>query len=211
MSKSWDDYVYSDDLEGAIERYNGSTSRWKDHWWNCILTIFKANKEWAKKYILDPVAQTISKIVEEIKQAIGRRGSIRTGAHTIQWGEVEIDFLNGTDAKDTKSGEKTYFFKFYDRCDAPPVFDKIGTTTKSCLGRLKEEIRYYNKAGFDIERVEVCEIWDCGNTPAESYESFMRALLIKKYPNTWHKNDRFFGTNIPTELFTSLCKQYAAL
>lgn len=201
------DFIRNNDLEGAIERYNKTTARWRDHWWKTVVEIFDSCEKWAKKYIIDRAAQTIT----AIKQAINRRRTVVKDENTLLYGDIEIAYLNGTIEKDTKEGEKAYFFKFYEDANRPPVFDKIGTTTKRCLDRLKQEIRYYNKAGFEIERVEICEIWDCGNTPAESYESFMRALLIKKFPNTWHKNDRFFGTDIPTSLFTSLCRQYAAL
>lgn len=200
------------DFEEAKSRYEKCGSgRWKNAWWEVVCEIYSTCAEWAKKYVLDPVTKTISAVGNAVKTLTNRRKSIAKDDATIQWGECEISFLNGTRNKDTKSGEKTYFFKFYDNPDRPPVFDKIGTTNKSCLDRLKQEIRYYNKAGFGIEKVEICEIWDCGNTPAESYESFMRALLIKKFPNTWRRNDRFFGANIPTSLFQSLCAEYAAL
>jgi hypothetical protein len=37
----------------------------------------------------------------------------------------------------------------------------------------------------------------------------LRALLIAEFPNTWHKNDRFFGVDIPTERFNTICNQFA--
>lgn len=140
-----------------------------------------------------------------------RRQTVKHNERRIFFGDTEINWLNETENKDTNSGEKAYLFRFYEKNNPEPVFSKIGTTAKSCLGRLKDEIRYYNKAGFSINKVEICEIWDCGEMPAESYESFMRALLIKRFPNTWKKNDRFFGVTIPTEIFVNLCQQYAEL
>lgn len=140
-----------------------------------------------------------------------RRQTVKHNERRIFFGNTEINWLNETENKDTNSGEKAYLFRFYEKGSSEPVFSKIGTTAKSCLGRLKDEIRYYNKAGFSIVKVEICEIWDCGEMPAESYESFMRALLIKRFPNTWKKNDRFFGVTIPTEIFVNLCQQYAEL
>ena len=53
------------------------------------------------------------------------------------------------------------------------------------------------------------KIYDCGNVPAEAYESYLRALLIAEFPNTWHRNDRFFGVDIPTDRFCELCDQFA--
>lgn len=123
-----------------------------------------------------------------------------------------ICWLGDTRDKDKYDEEKAYLFRFFENAeDDTPIFSKIGTTLKSCLDRLKDEIRYYEKAGFTISKVEICEIWNCGETPAESYESYLRALLIKKYPNTWHRNDRFFGVHLPAELFTKLCRQYSEL
>lgn len=123
-----------------------------------------------------------------------------------------VHWLDETQSKDKPDEEKTYLFRFFENeDDTDPIFSKIGTTTKLCRDRIKDEIAYYEKAGFSIAKVEICEIWHCGDTPAESYESYLRALLIKKYPNTWHKNDRFFGVFLPTELFVKLCSQYAKI
>lgn len=159
--------------------------------------------------LLEEAKAFFSEVVKKVKRT--RTQTITE--NTLMFGDVQIDYLNDTHLVDTPRSEKFYFFKFYDNENSQtPLFDKIGTTSKNCLERLKQEIRYYNnKNGFGIVRVEICAIWDCGEVPAESYESFLRALLIKKYPNTWHKNDRFFGTNIPVETFTKLCKQYAEI
>lgn len=144
-------------------------------------------------------------------EAPARRKTVRHNERRVFYGNTEINWLNGTENKDDDGNEKAYLFRFYED-DADPVFSKIGTTAKTCIGRLKDEIRYYNnKANFNIQKVEICEIWDCGEMPAESYESFMRALLIRQYPNTWKKNDRFFGVTIPAEVFLNLCKQYAEM
>lgn len=172
-------------------------------------TVKNYNRKYSSE-LADAIA-FFEKVEEE--EISNRRKTVKTSDTRIQWGETEITWLNGTEEKDTDGGEKAYLFRFYETGKDVPVFSKIGTTTKTCLTRLKQEIRYYNspKAGFDIERVEVCEIWDCGELPAESYESFMRALLIRQFPNTWKKNDRFFGVTIPTETFINLCQQYARL
>lgn len=137
-----------------------------------------------------------------------KRTTTQINDTAICWGSTEIHFLNNCKEKDTACGEKTYLFKFYTENEI--IFSKIGTTAKNCLQRLKDEIRYYTKRGFNITKVEICEIIDCGETPAESYESYLRALFIKKFPNTWKKNDRFFGISIPVDIFTKLCTEYAA-
>lgn len=164
-------------------------------------------RSYAAKY-KDELPMAIA-FFETVTTTINRRKTIHHSENCIQWGNTKIEWLNNTTEKDNEDGEKVYLFRFYEDKDADPVFSKIGTTTKSCLARLKDEIRYYEKRGFNINYVEICEIWDCQSMPAESYESFMRALLIKKFPNTWKKNDRFFGVSIPTELFIKFCSMYA--
>lgn len=127
-----------------------------------------------------------------------------TREYTFTRGElVSMDFAQNC-GEDTPDSEKCYLFKFYDETDQI-IFTKIGTTAKTCKIRLKQEIAYYRKRDIDIVRVEISKIIQCGEMPAESYESYLRALLMKKYPNTWHKNDRFFGIDIPTETFEELC------
>lgn len=119
---------------------------------------------------------------------------------------ISINFLNGCGA-DIDHAEQVYLFKFYG-AEPVPIFSKIGTTTRTCKKRVAQEIRAYIKAGFDIQRVDVCKIIQCGEMPAESYESFLRAKLIKEYSNTWVKNDRFFGVDLPVDRFITLCNQF---
>ena len=111
--------------------------------------------------------------------------------------------------EDVRGQQTVYLFKFYCSDRFVPVFSKIGTTSVSVNSRLRQEIGGYRKNGFDIQSVDVCRIYDCGNCPAEAFESYLRALLIAEFPNTWHKNDRFFGVDIPTERFNAICNQFA--
>ena len=110
-----------------------------------------------------------------------------------------------------KDSELLYLFKFFGDNPKEPIFSKIGTTTRSVDKRLREEIGYYIKHNLPIESVDICKIVDCGEVPAECYESLMRGVLIKKYPNTWHKNDRFFGVDVPINEFMELFKKFENL
>lgn len=105
--------------------------------------------------------------------------------------------------------EKCYLFKFYDNTDKL-LFSKIGTTTRSIKTRLKEEIKSYRKGGFDIGKVEICEVINCGELPAEGAESICRAKFIKKYKGTFQKNDRFMEVDIPTTEFYEIVMGYLA-
>ena len=102
--------------------------------------------------------------------------------------------------------EMVYFFKFYGADGL--LFDKIGTTTKNAVSRLRDEIGEYSKK-FPIDRVEIHRIRSCNGIPAEGYESQLRAKLIADHPTAYKRNDRFFGADIPAEIFDQICDQFA--
>ena len=101
--------------------------------------------------------------------------------------------------------EAVYFFKFYNKQELE--FNKIGTTAKDVIARLRREIGDYSKK-FDIHRVEIHRIRSCGSRPAEGAESALRAELIAKYPQAFRKNDRFFGVDIDPTVFDEIVNSY---
>lgn len=54
-------YIDKNDLEGAYNRYATAYRNWKEHWWSVVEEIWKTCTEWAKKFILDPVAKVLQK------------------------------------------------------------------------------------------------------------------------------------------------------
>lgn len=102
-----------------------------------------------------------------------------------------------------------YLFKFYDS-DGKLICSKVGTTTRLPEQRLQEEIKYYRKHGIPVESTEICSVIDCGAIPCEGAESITRAAFIRKYPDAFCKNDRFFGVDIPTVTFNRIVKNYLA-
>ena len=134
-------------------------------------------------------------------------------------GHIHNEFYKNADDEDEGcpkedfskcSGEQCYLFKFYDS-NGEILFSKIGTTTRNCRKRIKEEIAYYRKRGLDVAETIIEDVFCCGDTPAEAYESFMRAKFIKQFPNTWCRNDRFFGVDIPVTDFRHMCEMFASL
>lgn len=188
--KSYNDYVNSNDIEGIYERFMNAPANWKNHWWEGVVQIFNSCKEFAKQFILDPIKRTLRKI----------SAAVASIGVSIQEKE---DFSKC-------SGEQCYLFKFYDS-NGEILFSKIGTTTRNCRKRIKEEIAYYRKRGLDVAETLIEDVFCCGDTPAEAYESFMRAKFIKQFPNTWHRNDRFFGVDIPVADFRHMCDMFASL
>lgn len=102
-----------------------------------------------------------------------------------------------------------YLFKFYDE-QQELICSKVGTTTRLPEERLKEEILYYRKHGIPVASTEICSVIDCGAIPCEGAESITRAAFIRKFPQAFKKNDRFFGVDIPTMTFNRIVKNYLA-
>lgn len=100
-----------------------------------------------------------------------------------------------------------YLFKFYDK-HGKLICSKVGTTTRLPEVRLTEEIKYYRKHGIEVENAEICSVIDCGSIPAEGAESHTRAFFIRKHPDAFCKNDRFFGIDIATRTFNKLVTEY---
>ena len=117
---------------------------------------------------------------------------------------VPMEFMLGC-GENICNEEAVYFFKFYDENNL--IFNKIGTSKKDVVGRLRDEIAEYSKK-FDIRRVEIHRIVSCGDKPAEGAESALRAKLIDKYPEAFRKNDRFFNVDISPLIFDEIIKNY---
>ena len=100
-----------------------------------------------------------------------------------------------------------YLFKFYDK-HGTLICSKVGTTTRLPETRLKEELKYYQNHGIDVVDAEICSVIDCGAIPAEGAESHTRAFYIRKHPDAFCKNDRFFGIDIATRTFNKLVEEY---
>ena len=101
--------------------------------------------------------------------------------------------------------EAVYFFKFFN--ETALEFNKVGTSAKDVIARLRDEIGEYSKK-FDIRRVEIHRIMSCGNRPAEGAESALRAELIRQYPTAFRKNDRFFGVDIDPCVFDEIVNNF---
>ena len=119
---------------------------------------------------------------------------------------VVMEFMPGY-GENLKDEEAAYFFKFYN--ETALEFNKIGTSAKDVVARLRTEIGEYSKQ-FDIRRVEIHRIISCGEMPAEGAESALRAELIRQYPTAFRKNDRFFGVDIDPTVFDEIVGAYFA-
>lgn len=117
---------------------------------------------------------------------------------------VIMEFMPGCDAN-VQNEEAVYFFKFFE--EESLAFNKIGTSAKDVVARLRTEIGEYSKK-FNIRRVEIHRIIPLGQYPAEGAESELRSKLIKHYPQAFRKNDRFFGVDIDPALVDEILTKY---
>lgn len=150
-------------------------------------------------------------IIEKVAEKIVEEVAEKTTEPTILYRNfndgrpsVSMEFMADCGAN-IKNEQAVYFFKFYNENGLE--FNKIGTTAKDVIGRLRREIGDYSK-NFDIRKVEIHRIVSCGNCPAEGAESALRAELIHRYPTAFRKNDRFFGVDISPLVFDEIVNKY---
>lgn len=183
--KSAREYLRDNDFLGCFDRWKNATWRWKEHWFDTCLEIFKHSAEWAKDFVVDTVNKVISKVVLK----------------DIEWRCEEIAFPKGT--------ELFYLIKAVDKYNNL-IFSKVGTTTREVNTRMIEHLRYYKNLG--VKRIIVDKVYNCDAIPAECFESYFRARYIMKFPKTYKKNDRFFGVtfdmNEADKIFEE-CKSFA--
>ena len=103
--------------------------------------------------------------------------------------------------------EKCYLFEFYNSKNNL-ICSKVGTTKRKVLQRLKEELNSNTYKKLDCTKAIIRRVYDCGNMPAEGAESFLRAFYIKKYPNSFKKNDRFMKEFFDFEITDKLMEKY---
>lgn len=176
-SMTW--YVANNDFEGAKERLETTSPSWKTKWFEVCKTIFENCKDLAKKYILD----AYEKSVKEITKVPTKRKNKYSDA-----------ILISSDCKSLldEANEKCYLFEFFDENDNS-ICSKVGTTTRTVLQRLKEELKSKTYTEMGAVKAVIHRVYDCGQLPAEGLESYFRAMYIRKYPNSFKKNDRFIN------------------
>lgn len=193
--------IANNDLLSCYENFRFSNGRWSRYWWEGVLAIYENSEEWQRKYKVDSLLGELilieEKAVANVDKVEYRR--FRNGKQAVR-----MDFMENCGAN-IKGRETVYFFKFYSNTEL--LFNKIGTTTRDVISRLKEEIGYYSNS-FDLARVEIHRIVDCGEYPAEGAESVLRAELIKQYPKAFRKNDRFFAVDISPSTFDQIINDY---
>lgn len=178
MTHSRQYYIDNNDFEGAKERLDNTNDRWRSHWYETCVEIFNACTEWSKKYVLDPIAKAVRKLT-----------TIKVFAPKVR--NEDITFSEGCVIQSNEDrAEKCYLIEFFDE-NKNSICSKVGTTIRTIQQRVREELssKTYKKMG--AVSCVIHRVYDCKGIPAEGLESYFRANYIRKYPNSFCKNDRF--------------------
>lgn len=157
-------------------------------------------RNYVRKY--EDSAKEANRLFADYVQNTAYRSEIRKR----QGRKVTIDFL--ADCGDTENnGEKlVYLFKFY--CGTQ-INSKIGTTERTVIERLVEEIdTYIKKNNWAIDRVEVLKVISTRDIQPELVESRVRSDLGIKHRHAYINNDRFMNTEITIEEFEASVNRY---
>ena len=165
-----DSIIANNDFEQAKEKFENTTPRWKKYWFDCCKQIMENCKEWAKKYIIDPINMIIQPIANVIKKI-----------------------------KPKKEGtSNTYLIKMFDE-NGSWIFTKIGKANDIKKRMLDFRNHEYKRDGVIISNTEVIKSYELPNDDlAQILESFMRNYFRKNKTEEYHPNDRFDAFE-PTE------------
>jgi hypothetical protein len=195
MAKTMKDYINTNDFEGAVERLEHTNKTWKNKWWETCLTIYNNCKEWAKQYTVDVIAKTFHKI----KNAV----SFKLRKEDISLSKDCPSFNNGDRV------QKCYLIEFFDK-EGKTVCSKVGTTIRTIQTRIREELNSETYKKMGAVSCLIHRVYDCGSYPAEGLESFFRAKYIKKFPDSFCKNDRFIKQVFDLEEADRIYAEYCA-
>lgn len=162
-SADW--YIKENDFEGCLERFDNARKNWREHWFKTLQTIYNNCKDWAKKYILDPIEKSIIVIADQIKKTVVKK------------------------EENKNNNSHTYLINMYDE-NENLVFTKIGKAD-NLKRRFKQLLKHqYKNSNAPIARIEPLKIFECPNDDlAQVLESLIRNLFRKSHD--FIPNDRF--------------------
>ena len=188
-------YIDNNDFEGAKERLETTSARWRSYWYEVCEEIFTTCKDWAKKYVLNPITKTVSKLID-FKEIVpkSRKNNISITENCV--------IQNNEDKT-----EKCYLIEFFDKCNNS-ICSKVGTTIRKVQERIREELNSATYKKMGAVSCVIHRVYNCGSLPAEGLESYFRAKYIKKYPNSFCKNDRFISTQFDLNEADNIYQEY---
>lgn len=179
------DYVQNGDIMGAYMRFQNTTTRYKDYWWEVIEKIFDTNKkEYIYRFYLDKANRQVTKM-----RLTGTRAD---------------EYVHYTDKTANANGCGVYFI-LHKSC-LQNLWYKVGMTTQ-LRQRMRDLItKDYKKAEIDYALVEWF-IPCASNMQAEAVEKYCQEYLIHHGGYGYIKNDRFTELeSVSLELWEKMLK-----
>lgn len=168
------EYIAQNDFEGCNERYEHATKNWKPHWLETLHTIFNASKEWAKKYVFDPIAKLYVRIGAKVR-------SVTQSEST----ELAPAADNGVPSE---TGCGAYVVEHYRNGER--VWLKIGKA-KNLRVRMRNQLNDYRKKG-QANSVRVLKFYPFQNANAAlSMENHLRDHFQQIPGSGYVAQDRF--------------------
>lgn len=183
--------VASEDFLAVYEKFEKATPRWRKYWFEAFMEIKETCAEVKKYFITNAKKMTIT-----FKALINKE-------ERILWDE---NILSTNTIKKIKGAELGYWVTFYDKNDNF-ICNKVGTTTQTVYTRCKQHLANDTYLNLNAYKVVIHGVW-CGRIPAEGFESLVRGELIRRYPNAFKKNDRFFESAITLDEVKDILTSY---
>ena len=197
-SKSANVCIAENDFMSALENLEHANKRWANYWFNCCLKIMEQDPHWKAQFTPDEEYCEFHPVTAHGKTA-------QTDFCPVWFYNGKEILTNGRVDLLDNAEQKCYLFRFFD-ADGKLVCSKVGTTTKPILIRIKSELREYEK--LDVVTCVIDRIYDCGQIPAEGMESYFRAEYIRRHPEAFRKNDRFFNVAFDLADADRICSAY---
>ena len=195
MPKSKNKCLEDNDFLEAVERLNNTTPRWKKEWFTVCESIFNRCNERANQYILDTANYAVRKLTElqQVLPKVKKTDISMTDNCVIESNEDRV--------------QKCYLIEFFDENNTS-ICSKVGTTIRTIQERIREELNSKTYKNMGACRCVIHRVYNCGAIPAEGLESYFRSQYIKRYPNSFYKNDRFIKETFDLVEADKIAKSY---
>lgn len=153
-----------------------------------LTSLFNPVAEWAQKYIFRPFERLIKfrfmRNTKENRATAKKRDLAFPGMSKC---DDRIIFTDDTVRQPT--GVHQFYICRMIKDNGKVVYQKIGTTKRDTMLRMKEHLRDHWDKG--VRRIVVDRVYDVKDEPEVAFESYFRALYSRKFKDCYIRDDRF--------------------
>lgn len=151
---------------------------------------FQNMNEWQIAQVVGLAPSTVKSYIRKYDYYIDEVETLFTDKISKSYPTIYMPLYN-LEFAETKATQKFYLLEIREFSTGKLIASKVGTTVQKMSERAKDHRRYYTNSYGESVNIEVKRVYDCGDIPAECYESFFRAYYIARYSKKFAKNDRF--------------------